>query len=188
MHPSKRDSLLGTGSIGRSHGGLNRTGSHESLTAHPLLSPTIPGSSSSSVSSTASSVETTTSTMHTTKYVPYTPRQRAMPAAAATTGATMQPSIQASPQQQTFHGDATSKLQLMNLKAAAQKGGLDAASTGWAILEKLGTGTDHSPEWNEVWHAISAGKVRPQCVCDWGRNLERFVGDVAAPARSATCE
>lgn len=71
----------------------------------------------------------------------------------------MQPSIQASPQQQTYQGDATSKLQLMNLKAAAQKGGLDAASTGWAILEKLGTETDHGPEWNEVWHAISAGKA-----------------------------
>ncbi|GJE90337.1 vacuolar sorting protein 9 (VPS9) domain-containing protein [Phanerochaete sordida] len=71
----------------------------------------------------------------------------------------MQPSIQASPQQPTFQSDATSKLQLMNLKAAAQKGGLDAASTGWAILEKLGTETDHGAEWNEVWHAISAGKA-----------------------------
>lgn len=72
----------------------------------------------------------------------------------------MQPSIQASPPQPTAHGDATSKLQLMNLKAAAQKGGLDTASTGWAILEKLGTESDHSPEWNEVWNAISKGKVR----------------------------
>jgi hypothetical protein len=163
MHPSKRDSLLGPGSIGRSHGGLSRTGSHESLTAHPLLSPTIPGSSSSSVSSAAGSSETATAAMPAPKYVPYTPRQRATPAAAATTGTTMQSSVQASPQQ-TFHGDATSKLQLMNLKAAAQKGGLDAASTGWAILEKLGTETDHGSEWNDVWQAISKGKVSSPCL------------------------
>lgn len=77
----------------------------------------------------------------------------------------MQSSIQASPQQQTFHGDATSKLQLMNLKAAAQKGGLDASSTGWAILEKLGTEADHGLEWNEIWNAISVGKVSRQNSC-----------------------
>ncbi|CAL1715405.1 unnamed protein product [Somion occarium] len=47
----------------------------------------------------------------------------------------------------------------MNLKAAAQKGGLDAASIGWAILEKLGTEIDHSPEWNEIWNAISVHKA-----------------------------
>lgn len=160
MHPSKRDSLLGTGSIGRSHGALLRTGSHESLTAHPLLSPTLPGTSPSSTSSVSSSSVDTTSTagMPSTKYIPYTPRQRGTPTS-ATTGATMQPNIQSSPPSQALHGDATSKLQLMNLKAAAQKGGLDTASTGWAILEKLGTETDHSAEWNEVWHAISVGKV-----------------------------
>lgn len=171
MHPNKRDSLLATGSIGRSHGGLNRTGSHESLTAHPLLSPTIPGSSSSSTSSVSgASADTTTTTagMPATKYVPYTPRQRGTPTS-ATTGTTMQPSIQVSPQQQTLHGDATSKLQLMNLKAAAQKGGLDTASTGWALLEKLGTETDYGTEWNEVWHAISVGKVSRMVVKNEGR-------------------
>lgn len=47
----------------------------------------------------------------------------------------------------------------MNLKAAAQKGGLDTASTGWAILEKLGTETDHGAEWNEIWNAVCTGKV-----------------------------
>ncbi|EKM50210.1 uncharacterized protein PHACADRAFT_213959 [Phanerochaete carnosa HHB-10118-sp] len=158
MHSSKRDSLLSTGSIGRPQGGLVRIASHESLTAHPLLSPTAPGSSSSSISSHSNGSVDTAATQMPTKYVPYTPRQRAQPTS-ATTGATMQPSIQASPQQPTFQSDATSKLQLMNLKAAAQKGGLDAASTGWAILEKLGTETDHGPEWNEVWHAISAAKA-----------------------------
>ena len=68
--------------------------------------------------------------------------------------------MQASPQPHSSQGDATSKLQLMNLKAAAQKGGLDSASTGWAILERLGIETDHGPEWNKIWDAISLGKVR----------------------------
>lgn len=72
----------------------------------------------------------------------------------------MHSTVQASPQNHPFHGDATSKLQLMNLKAAAQTGGLDSASTGWAILEKLGTETDHGLEWNEIWGALSNSKVR----------------------------
>lgn len=164
MSISKRDTLFPPSSIGRAQGALlPRTGSKESLTAHPLLSPVLPGSSASSVSSTSSSsLDTNATPIPATRYVPYTPRQRG--ALAATTGTTMQSSIQASPQHHSFHGDATSKLQLMNLKAAAQKGGLDAASTGWAILEKLGTETDHGPEWNEIWNAISAGKVSTNLV------------------------
>ena len=49
----------------------------------------------------------------------------------------------------------------MNLKAAAQKAGLDAASTGWAMLEKFALEADRAPEWNELWSAITEGKVRP---------------------------
>ncbi len=155
----KRDALFPPGSIGRSQGRpLSRTGSYESLTAHPLLSPTVPGSSSSPASSTTT-LDTTATPAPATRYVPYTPRQRGTPTA-ATTGTTIASSIQSSPHHQPFHGDATSKLQLMNLKAAAQKGGLDSASVGWAILEKLGTETDRGPEWNEIWGAISTGKVR----------------------------
>ncbi|KAI0072635.1 hypothetical protein K474DRAFT_1604721 [Panus rudis PR-1116 ss-1] len=162
--PAKRDSgLFAPGSIaslGRQSGHTASNGSHESLTAHPLLSPPGGASSASSISSvnSASNDGTTTSPSTPPRYVPYTPRQRAVPAP-VTTGTTMQPSIQASSPHSPFQGDATSKLQLMNLKAAAQKGGLDAASTGWAILEKLGTETDHSPEWNEIWSAISVGKA-----------------------------
>ncbi len=89
----------------------------------------------------------------------------------------MQSSIQASPQHHSFHGDATSKLQLMNLKAAAQKGGLDAASTGWAILEKLGTETDHGPEWNEIWNAISVGKVSTASVLTFSKQRISFFHD-----------
>lgn len=154
----KRDTLFLPGSIGRSQGGLTRTASHESLTAHPLLSPALAGSSSSSVSSASgSAADTNAAAGSAPRYVPYTPRQRVV--TSGTTGTAVQSTVQAAPQQQSFHGDATSKLQLMNLKAAAQKGGLDSASTGWAILEKLGTETDHGPEWNNIWSAISVGKV-----------------------------
>lgn len=69
----------------------------------------------------------------------------------------MHPSISAPQQQST--SDATSKLQLMNLKAAAQRIGLDSGSVGWAILERLSTETDHGPEWNDIWNALSVSKA-----------------------------
>lgn len=166
---AKRDSsLFPAGSIGRTQGTIiARNASHESLTAHPLLSPTAPASSGSSISSVASSIidpQSPVTPVAATRYVPYTPRQRGTPAS-ATTGAVMHSNVQASPHAHSQHGDATSKLQLMNLKAAAQKGGLEAASTGWAILEKLGTETDHGPEWNEIWSAITTSKVSSTCRC-----------------------
>ncbi|THH32050.1 hypothetical protein EUX98_g2138 [Antrodiella citrinella] len=165
---SKRDSgLFASNSLSRSLGAqLSRTGSYESLAAHPLLSPTIPGSSASSINSmtsTGTGDATTTAsspTAPTPRYVPYTPRQRpAVTTTGTTTTGTMHSTVQASSQPHPFHGDATSKLQLMNLKAAAQTGGLDAASTGWAILERLGTETDHSAEWNDIWTALSTNKA-----------------------------
>ena len=161
MNPElKRNSLHPASSISRAHGAIVRTSSHESLTAHPLLSPTLPGSSSSSISSSSTTaVDAHSTPVATPRYVPYTPRQRAPPTSTAT-GLTIQSTVQASPQPHSSQGDATSKLQLMNLKAAAQKGGLDSASTGWAILKRLGIETDHGPEWNKIWDAISLGKVR----------------------------
>lgn len=130
----KREALL-PGSLGRAQGiGLMpRTASTESLTAHPLLS---------------SSTTTDTSP----RYVPYTPRQR------PTTGTTNPSPIVSVPVQQ-HPGDARSKLQHMNLKAAAQNAGLDAGSLGWAILEKLAAEADHSAEWNQIWDAVILGKV-----------------------------
>ena len=174
---AKRDSgLFAPNSLTRSLGAqISRNGSHESLTAHPLLSPTLPGSSASSVNSTNSSSDAMTSTSTTAstttapapRYVPYTPRQRPVVVSGTTApGTTMHSTVQASPQNHPLHGDATSKLQYMNLKAAAQTGGLDAASTGWAILEKLGTETDHGPEWNEIWSALASSKV-----CDYMRSM-----------------
>lgn len=64
-----------------------------------------------------------------------------------------------SPSQTTQNQGATSKLQLMNLKAAAQGLGLDTGSFGWAILEKLAS-SDEIDEWGAIWSAITAGKVR----------------------------
>ncbi|KAF7329907.1 VPS9 domain-containing protein [Mycena kentingensis (nom. inval.)] len=52
---------------------------------------------------------------------------------------------------------ATSKLQMVNLKAAAQNVGLDTGSFGWAILEKLVA--SEGGEWTEVWSALAVGKA-----------------------------
>ncbi|KAH8103910.1 hypothetical protein BXZ70DRAFT_923313 [Cristinia sonorae] len=156
---SKRDSgLFAPASLTRTLGAqIARTSSHDSLTAHPLLSPPLPGSSASSINSATSDAGVATPAP---RYVPYTPRQRpAVTTGTTTTSTTIHSTAQASPHTHPFHGDATSKLQLMNLKAAAQTGGLDAASTGWAILERLGTETDHGPEWNEIWNALSSSKA-----------------------------
>ena len=161
---ARREGLFPTGSIGRSGiQNVPRTNSHESLTAHPLLSP--PPGSSSFTSPTASPPAPGGSPSNSgdgsgpippPKYVPYTPRQRGAPSPATTTPATGTTSQSTHPDR-----DAANRLQLMNLKAAAQKAGLDAASTGWAMLEKFALEADRAPEWNELWSAITEGKVRP---------------------------
>ncbi|TFK39557.1 hypothetical protein BDQ12DRAFT_682001 [Crucibulum laeve] len=131
----KREQFPAT-SIGRSQGArLQQTASHE---AHPLLSgstsPSSPGQESNP------------------KYLPYTPRQRLAPTSATTTTVHL-----SSPQQ--HQGDATSKLQLMNLKAAAQNVGLDTGTVGWTILEKLVVEIEHGEEWSDIWNAITSGKA-----------------------------
>ncbi|KAG1767533.1 hypothetical protein EDD22DRAFT_875284 [Suillus occidentalis] len=134
-------------SIGRVQGAsIARTGSRDNLATHPLLSSgsSTPGLSPSSTLDTQSS--------STPKYVPYTPRQRL-----ATTSTTAQPPVSVSPQHQPT-GGATSKLQLMNLKAAAQGIGLDTACIGWAMLEKLSQDGE-TEEWAEIWGAITKGKA-----------------------------
>ncbi|KAF8074643.1 hypothetical protein FPV67DRAFT_1665396 [Lyophyllum atratum] len=140
-----RDHLFPATSIGRTQGSrLQPVQSNDSLSAHPLLSP---NHSSSSLNEHGASPLTASP-----RYVPYTPKQRVSPTA-ATTGTTVHPS---SPQQ---HGDATSKLQLVNLKAAAQNMGLDIGSVGWAILEKLVYESDHhDADWTDVWAAVTSGK------------------------------
>ncbi|KAH9933442.1 uncharacterized protein B0H18DRAFT_983709 [Fomitopsis serialis] len=149
---SKRDSLFLTGSIGRNPS-ISRTASHESLSTHPLLSPAAPGSPTTTTTTTSAE-----SVSGAPRYVPYTPRHRVTPTS-ATSGTTMQPSISTSGQQSASHSDATSKLQIMSLKAATQRMGLDTTTTGWAILERLSTETDHGPEWNDIWNALSFSKA-----------------------------
>ena len=161
MSGGSRDSLFPATSIGRSRGQhIQRSASpnlspRETLTTHPLLSPS---PSSNLPPTTASPPESTNSQYPTTtRYVPYTPKHRV--SSIATTGTTNHSPLSVSTQQ-PYHGDATSKLQAMNLKAAAQNIELDASSVGWAMLEKLIHEADHSPEWNEIWHALSIDKVR----------------------------
>ncbi|KAI6009657.1 hypothetical protein EDC04DRAFT_3146223 [Pisolithus marmoratus] len=130
-------------SIGRSQAAnIARTDSRESLTAHPLLS-------------TSSSSTPTADLAASNKYVRYTPRQRPAPS-----GSPVQPVVSMSlPQQTQSQSAATGKLQMMNLKAAAQDIGLDSASIGWAILEKISYEGDTTEEWAEIWNAITKGKA-----------------------------
>ena len=150
--PSNPDNLFPSASIGKTGASqIQRTGSHESLNAHPLLLS--PNSTSASISNhTQSSLDSSTTTPP--RYVPYTPRHR-LPTPSTTTGMTTQASIPVASHQQ---GCATSKLQLQNLKAAAQSIGLGNGTVGWAILEKLVDG-DTGPEWDEIWMAIMTAKV-----------------------------
>ncbi|OJA12648.1 hypothetical protein AZE42_07958 [Rhizopogon vesiculosus] len=139
---TRREALFPqAGSIGRAQGAsITRTGSRDNLTTHPLL---FSGPSPPSPTLDPHSVP---------KYVPYTPRQK-LP----TTSTTAQPPVSVSPQHQPT-GGATSKLQIMNLKAAAQGIGLDTTCLGWAILEKLSQDGE-TEEWSEIWGAITKGKA-----------------------------
>ena len=144
---SKRENEFPATSIGRSSGTRLQAAVHE---AHPLSLPR-PASPVPSESGPLSGVGATLGVNGNPKYVPYTPRQRVAPTSATT--ATAHPP---SPQQQ---GDATSKLQLMHLKAAAQNIGLDSGTLGWSILEKLVLDCDYSEEWMEIYNAITFSKV-----------------------------
>ncbi|KAF7342115.1 VPS9 domain-containing protein [Mycena venus] len=145
---SNRDHLFPAVSIGRSQG---HNTSSELLTAHPLLSPT-----PSTPNSPDHTQRSHSPSGNAPRYVPYTPRQRSAPSAATTTGMTTHPSVVAAASHQQL-GGATSKLQLMNLKAAAQNVGLDTGSVGWAILEKLVA--SEGGEWVEIWSALWVGKA-----------------------------
>lgn len=151
---SRREGLFPTGSIGRSGINLPRVESHEGLTAHPLLSPPPGPSSVASTNTPTASGSVDAPAVAAPRYVPYTPRQRGAPSPATTTpatGATSHPI--------PSDRDAANRLQLMHLKAAAQKVGLDAASTGWMILEKFALEADRAQEWNDLWNAVTEGKV-----------------------------
>ncbi|KAJ6614678.1 hypothetical protein B0H10DRAFT_2044325 [Mycena sp. CBHHK59/15] len=164
---STRDHLFPALSISRSQG---HTTSSELLTAHPLLSP-IPATPNSPDHSQRSHSPSGNGP----RYVPYTPRQRGAPTAATTTGTTTHPSVVAAASHQ-HQGGATSKLQLMNLKAAAQNVGLDTGSVGWAILEKLVA--SEGGEWAEIWSALSIGKATLLLPLEQATNHEKITADL----------
>ncbi|KAI5124222.1 hypothetical protein M0805_005072 [Coniferiporia weirii] len=156
-------------------GRLQRTSSHELLTAHPLLSPgpsssvnvntsagSVSGHGNDNNSSSPESTRVAPSAGQTAapKYIPYTPRQARVVTGPATTGTANSP-VSISPQQQHTGGvvSATSRLQLQNLKAVAQDHGLDVGCLGWAMLEELVGGTEHTSAWSELWNVIATGKV-----------------------------
>jgi hypothetical protein len=160
---SRRDDLFPSGSIGRSQGiFIQRTPSpapsltRETLTAHPLFSPS-PSSApvTSSTAPTSDIQDASAPGAPGTRYATYTPRHRTAP----TTGTTLQSSLPVSPQQQPGGSPAATKLQLMNLKAYAQSIGLETNSLGWEILEKLVAEHDNNPEWADIWTALTIGKV-----------------------------
>jgi len=148
----RRENDFPATSIGRRSGARlqQAAAAHE---AHPLSSPGPgPASPAPSDSGAISGSGATLSVNGNPKYVPYTPRQRVAPTSATT--ATAHP-----PALQQHQGDATSKLQLMHLKAAAQNIGLDSGTLGWLILEKLVLDCDYSEEWMEIYSAITSSKV-----------------------------
>jgi hypothetical protein len=55
-------------------------------------------------------------------------------------------------------GGATCKLQLQNLKAAAQTIGLGNGTVGWTLLERLVDG-ETGTEWDEIWNVMINSKV-----------------------------
>ncbi|KAF9266281.1 hypothetical protein L218DRAFT_956646 [Marasmius fiardii PR-910] len=162
--------------------------------AHPLLStsPTSavsPSSSTTNLNATAWDNGFSSSSGGTTTlgYVPYTPRHRPPSShlshghSASSTSTSPTPSVLLTPATPATHtqnvvnrspgiggshvGDATAKLQLMNLKSAAQGLGLDTGSVGWGIVERLmdiasSSGENGEEEgWREVWDALSSGKA-----------------------------
>jgi len=144
-------------SIGRT-AGTRIQNADSGLEAHPLLSPR-PASPAPSEHGSITGSSASVNNNLPPRYVPYTPRQRVTPTA-ATTGTTVHP-----PSPQHLSGDATSKLQLMHLKAAAQIIGLDSGTLGWAMLEKLVLDVEVSDEWTEIWNAITSGKVCLYFLC-----------------------
>ncbi|KAJ3839695.1 hypothetical protein EV361DRAFT_806037 [Lentinula raphanica] len=148
---------------------LSRQSSRESLNAiaHPLLSPSSTASALSNTSGSTSTTVASNSTSATSTtwdngfpptslgYVPYTRTARHKPNPSPSVIVT--PATTSLSASSVHHLDATTKLQLMHLKAAAQALGLDAGTVGWAILEALEG--EHGSEWNTIWDAFSTGKA-----------------------------
>lgn len=162
---------------------LPRTLSHESLTVptHPLL--TSAHDDTASISSLAG-ISGSPSSSPKPAYVPYVPRQqRPLPtspttaakyAVSSTPVSRQIPAALSTPSSSgaTTTSAATSKLQMQNLKAAAQKIGLNGTSFGWAMLEKIANEAGYEKSWN----ALAAGKATLLLPAE-----DSFVGEKISP-------
>lgn len=170
---------LGSGSVGTGNFGDN-----------PSVYPPHPPHRAATPTPQPQTHTPTGSTLNAPRYVPYTPRHRVGTSGTSsssvnttTTTTTIYPqTVNSSPGSQTptsqyqshpysiqhiqHSGDTTTRLQMMNLQAAAQEVGVKPGSVGWAILEKLigvhvaadgwyGEGS----EWEEIWRMFTMGKV-----------------------------
>lgn len=142
---------------------LPRTSSRESLPvpAHPLLS------SGADEAASITSISGSPSSSPKPAYVPYVPRQQRPLPTSPTTAAksavsstpvsrqTSAPLAMATSSGTSTTSAATSKLQLQNLKAAAQRIGLNGTSFGWAMLEKIA----NEAGFEKAWNALAAGNA-----------------------------
>lgn len=139
---------------------LGRTGGSRLRAQNdPLLSSASPRSSLDS--STGSDLKVISSSSVGTsppRYVPYTPRHRLL---SSTTTLSTNPAVSMSSPQ--IPGGATEKLQMQNMKAAAQAIGLTNGTLGWAILDKL-AGMSEGSDWEDLWKTITKEKVCLKCV------------------------
>jgi len=175
------DHLRPVDSIGKAQGTkLPRNPSHESLATHPLLSSGPSEPISIGITNNTGSPSTSPQPL----YVPYVPRQqRPLPTSPTTAAKSTVSSTPVSRQTSVSHSAtsvgganatsaATSKLQMQNLKAAAQKIGLIGTSFGWAILEKLA----NESEFEKAWNALTVGKATLLLPAE-----DAFVGEKITP-------
>jgi hypothetical protein len=134
--PTRRESLVLSNSLGPTHGPQFQSADSTLTAAHPLLSPPLSNAPAQ-------------------KYVPYVPRHRSP----STFTSTVNSSAASPSHQADGTTTATTSLQLMNLKAAAQSLGVEYGSVGWAMLEHLVT-SDGDGDLDEVWSALTTGQVR----------------------------
>jgi hypothetical protein len=160
---------------------LPRTNSHDSIQVptHPLLSP-----GPNELTSTTNTATGGSSSASPPTYVPYVPRQQrplpTSPSTAAKSAVSSTPVSRQTPSSvsSTSHSGvnttsaATSKLQMQNLKAAAQKIGLNGTSFGWAMLEKL----SNDAEFERSWTALTSGKATLLLPAE-----ESFMGEKITP-------
>ncbi|KAG8897868.1 hypothetical protein FRB99_007867 [Tulasnella sp. 403] len=162
---SKKDSGFPAATLGRSLG-TRLQGSNDSL-SHPLLSASPQNVNGTTLQPQSQPPRRTSETVQDPlgtsagngpKYVPYTPRHRPSPGSPTTSTSTQtSPSVSVTAPQAP-HGGVAGKLQMQNMKAAAQALGLGTGSVGWAMLEHF-VGEGDLGKWQDAWNMITTGKA-----------------------------